>query len=1023
MKPPDLPFDSTLPAATRQSMRATLLRCIWLLPLALTVLFPAEAAEPTNAAALAENWVVRAWQTKDGLPQNTVNALAQTRDGYLWVGTSGGLARFDGGRFRVFGLQDGLASVRIATLLEDRQGVLWVGTTGGGMSQWKEGRFVALPDAEGLGGADVIATATEPDGTVWIGTDRGLLKWRDGTLKKIGVAEGLPAQQIRALLVDSTGTLWVSVAPGGLFLGTRGRFVPAPQDPSGPTSVYCLLEDREGSIWAGSDVGGVWRWSGGLWQRYGETNGLPKSNIEALAQGGGNVIWAGSRSAGLYFFLDGSFHKLAARTDSPLAEVAARRLLVDREGTLWVGTSGAGLNRVSRKVLANWGRAEGLGHPLVTSVAEEVSGGLWVGTQVGGIYRFLDQRFSKLADPAVLRGFPYFYSTLATAEGNVWAAGENCLFHFRRGEPPQVFLEKPIRGEAIRALCEDGTNLWLGTYYSTLLRCEGTNVCVVATNGSFGGDIRSMVREAPDTLWIGSASGLYRWARGQVRVWNTHDGLLTASVQSLHRDPDGTLWIGTLGGGLARLKHGRIANITIRQGLIDDIIHQIVPDDLGHLWLGCNHGIMRLSRQELDDCADGSASSVHPTVFGQDDGMLSEQCSGGHSPTALKTKDGRLLFPTTRGIVEIDPRRREEATAATPQASIDEVIVDDQTQNSAANVVIGAGRHHLEIRYAAPSLGGADWVRFRHRLEPVDKGWVNAGTRRTVTYDNLLPGRYVFRVAASSSKGTWNEDAASVALIVQPQFWQTTWFQALGLLAMGAVALAVYRRRIAVLERHRTAQEAVTRQVIHSQETERKRVASELHDGLSQNLALLAVELEMFDQRLPDDAGQIHACLGQFSRQTKGLSAEVHRISHGLHPAKLTQLGLAVALKGFCREVETAHGLPVRFEAREVPRNLPEDVALCLYRVTQEAIQNVVKHSGARHAQVELVAVGAALDLIITDDGKGFVVESARANAALGLVSMHERVRLVQGEITIVSRPGGGTRIQVRVPPTKEASS
>ena len=684
--------------------------------------------EPTSSSRWADDWLVRTWRTKDGLPQNTVNAMVQTRDGYIWVGTSGGLARFDGVQFRTFGLQDGLRSVRISTLLEDQKGTLWVGTTGGGLRRWENGRFNALAAAGELGGADILATAVEPGGTVWIGTDRGLLQWRDGHLRRIEPAKGLPSRQVRALLFDSKGNLWVSVGPGGLFMGTQGGFAAVPREPSGPASVYCLLEDREGSIWAGSDVGVVWQWQAGLWRSYGETNGLPKSNIEALAQGSDDTIWAGTRSAGVYFFREGGFHPLAARTGSLSAQEAARRLLADREdGTLWVGTADAGMSRLSRGMLSHWGTAEGLKHPSVTAVAEGSSGDWWVGTQEGGLYQLQDRRLSKCLEPAVLARFPYIYSVLATEEGGVWAAGENCLFRFRKGQPTQAYLEAPIRGEAIRALCADGTNLWMGTYYSTLLKCEGTNIHMVATNGSFGGDIRSIVREASDTLWIGSASGLYRWERGQVKTWNTGDGLLTASVQSLFRDSDGTMWIGTLGGGLARLKEGRIVNMTTRQGLIDDIIHQIVPDDLGHLWLGCNHGLMRLERQDLNDCADGRAAFVHPMVLGQDEGLLSEQCAGGHSPTAIKTKSGRILSPTTRGLAEIDPRRWEEAVTQPPQASIDEVLVDDQIQRQASNVVVNPGSHRLRVNYTAPSLRGTDLVRFRHRLEPADEDWVNTG--------------------------------------------------------------------------------------------------------------------------------------------------------------------------------------------------------------------------------------------------------------------------------------------------------
>jgi len=593
--------------------------------------------------------------------------------------------------------------------------------------------------------------------------------------------------------------------------------------------------------------------------------------------------------------------------------------------------------------------------------------------------------------------------------------GNQFLYHFPTNQVAEAYLAPPVLGDAIRVMCADGEAICLGTHYSALLRFQAGQFQILATNGSFAGAVTSLVREAPDTFWIGTIGGLYRWERGQLTRWTADHGLLSASIQTLHRDPDGTLWAGTLGGGLARLKQGRIANITTKQGLIDDVISQIVPDDLGNLWLGCNHGIMRLDRGELDSCAEGKAAFVHPTVFGQDDGMLSEQCAGGSSPTALKTRDGRLLFPTARGLVEIDPRS-PPATNSVLQASVEELLVDGQSRGAATRFDLAPGNHRVQVNYTAPSLSGGRWVHFRYRLEPVDKDWVEGGSQRNASYTDLRPGHYTFRVTASQSLGRWNGKVASVDIVVHPQFWQTLWFRLAATLMLAAAAFAAYRQRIAGLERQRMARELVTRQIILSQENERKRVASELHDGLSQNLALLSIELEMLSQGLPETPEQIIARVTELTQQTKGLSAELHRISHGLHPAKLTQLGLVVALRGFCREVEAAHGLGVRFAAGALPRDWPEDVALCLYRVTQEAIQNVVKHSGASFAQVELVRQDTGLVLSIADDGRGFEVGAPRAKSSLGLVSMRERVHAVQGEIAIESKPGEGTRVRVRIP-------
>lgn len=1006
---------------------------------------PQAPSGTTNAPAYAEDWVVRRWQTKEGLPQNTVNAMVQTRDGYLWVGTSGGLARFDGVRFRTFGLQDGLRSVRISTLLEDRKGELWVGATGGGVSRWDKGRFVALTGAGEPGAADVIAMAAEPDGTLWIGTDRGLLRWRDGVFSRIGPAEGLPEKQIRALCLDSKGTLWVSVLLEGFFQGTNGRFVPVAGAPPKSRGIYSLIEDREGSIWAGSTDGSLGQLRDGSWKHYSRTNGLPNSSIEALAQGVDNVIWAGSRNQGLYFFSEGSFHKLAGRAGAGLAEEAARRLLVDREGTLWAGTARAGLNRVSRRMLYHWGSAEGLKHPVVTTVAADVSGGLWVGAQEGGIYRFLDRRFSRLADPAVSTNFPYVYSALAAADGSVWVAGEQALFHYRSGKPAQAHLGPPIRGEAIRALSADGTNLWLGTYYSTLLKWDGTSVRVAATNGSFGGDIRSLVREAPDTLWIGSASGLYRWERGQVSVWNTRDGLLTASVQSLLRDPDGTLWIGTLGGGLARLKQGRIANITTRQGLIDDVISQIVSDDFGHLWLGCNHGIMRLEREELDDCANGRASFVYPTVFGQDDGMLSEQCSGGHSPTALKTKDGCLLFPTADGIAEVDPRRLEEFALLRPQAGIEEILVDGHAKPLEGTLVIPPGYHRLEVNYTAPSLRGGEWVRFRYRLEGADTDWVMAGSGRRALYEGLRPGRYVFQVAASDGRGHWIEPGASCTFVLQPFFWQTAWFRVVAALLLigtsGGLAWfqmrRKHRRELAELERNRQHHAELARVARVSTLGE---LSSSLAHELNQPLGAIlsnAEAAELFLQQDPPPFDELRDILAAIRKDDERAVEVIQRMRTLLRKHELESQPLAVnaLVEDVLRLVNADAASRQTALAADLAPDLPpvQGDRIHLQQVLLNLILNAMDAVAKQPPENRRLAVRTrrlgegAVEISVADSGMGIEPDNLprvfepffttkQTGIGMGLSISRKIVEAHQGRISAENHPAGGAVFRVTLP-------
>ncbi len=779
----------------------------------------APGAEPGAASASSSGWVVRSWQTEDGLPQNTVNALLQTRDGYLWVGTSGGLARFDGVRFHKFGLRDGLRSVRISKLAEDKQGALWIGTTGGGLSRIEGARITSFGAAEGFpAGVDVISMAAGHDGSLWIGTSEGLVKWSGGKFTLIGEAYGLPRKQVRALIEDAAGSLWASVVPGGMFRGRDGKFESMHGPDNAPESIYSLLQDRGGAIWAGSGNGLLWRWRDGEWQRFDSEAGLPAGNFTGLAQDGDGTLWICAGERGMYCSRGERFASAVGGGEFPDESVYS--VAVDREGSIWVGTVSDGLHRLSRRVLQYWSATAGLPRTGIVSVAEDTSGVWWIATATKGLYRFDGAAFSKLEDPKLPKQLPFIYGMAASSDGVIWAAGESCLFRFEPGQPTKSFSDPPVGGEAIRALCVDGSTLWLGTYYSTLLKCDGERVELVAPAGSFGGDITSIISESPDNLWIGSSGGVHHWQGGRiVRTWDTRDGLLTASVRALLRDPDGTLWIGTLGGGLARLKDGRIFNITTRQGLTDDVVSGIVADDLGYLNLGTNRGIMRIERRELHALADGKISELHSMAFGKNEGMLKEQCGGGHSPTVIKLRDGRLLFPAAGGIAEINPRQLENVSTAAPHAAIDGVLVDGRARPLDTALVIPPGNHRIDLTYGAPAIDSGEWIHFHYRLFGFEKEWVAADGNAPALYEGLPPGDYLFHVVAIDGRRKWNEPGVQIAFTVRPFFWQTVWFRILlAILIVGLSSGAVWwfarrrhSRQIIELEKTRQHQAELAR--------------------------------------------------------------------------------------------------------------------------------------------------------------------------------------------------------------------
>ena len=992
-----------------------------LVVLTVVLLIPQSVEAATNSVLWSGDPVFRSWQTKDGLPQNTVYAITQTRDGYLWVGTGGGLARFDGLHFRTFGVQEGLRSVQISALVEDRQGVLWVGTRGGGLSRFENGRFTTLSSAEGVPEM-VEALAADDAGRLWIGTPSGLVEYRNGKARFLGAGDGLPRMHVNALLNDSKGCLWVSVLMEGLYRGTNGAFVPLEKTAATPGGVYTLFEDKEHSIWAGSGNANLWHFREGVWKRDDHTNGLPATALECIGQAADGTLLVGARNSGLFSRRGTGFEHL--RGSAGLAGDSVRALFLDRDGALWAGTGSSGLNRLSRRTVRAWSSAEGLQHRIVTSVAEDRSGTLWVGTPNGGIYKFRNGRFEKLSDPNVSGNYPYIYTVLTAADGSVWAAGEGTLYHFRQGQATRAFNDAPVAGEAIRAICEDGPTLWLGTYYATLFKFERDELKVAATNGSFAGGITSLVRETTNTLWIGTTSGLYLWNNGIIKSWGIADGLLCTSIHALHRDPDGTLWVGTLGGGLARIREGQVLNITSQQGLVDEVISEIIPDDFGHLWLGCNHGIMRLERKEIDALANGTGSFVHAALLDQNDGMLKEQCTGGHSPTAIKTMAGQLIFPTLDGIVEVDPRVELEWPATMPEATIEQVQVDGLPRDPLAPLVIPPGGGRLEISYDAPGLTGAAPIHFRFRLDPLDKSWVDAGTRRSAYYPRLRPGQYSFRVSASNSRGEWSERAATLGITLQPYLWQTLSFQVFVALAFCGAVFAIYRRRFTEMERKRVAQEAFTRQLILSQENERKRLASDLHDGLGQDLLVLKNRLGLLAANAKQSP-ELAQKLTEISADASRAISEVREISQALRPAALEQVGFTRAVEWMVEQLgKTSPQTKFSTELQEIDGLLASDQEISLYRIIQEGLSNATRHADASRVMVEVRHEAGRLRVSLFDDGKGFEPRNTNGNGhvrpGFGLAGMTERAKVLGGRIEIQSERGKGTRLTLTAPLTSK---
>jgi PAS domain S-box-containing protein len=753
------------------------------------------ALSQTRTPIAVAEYLLTQWGTTEGLPQNSVTAMAQTRDGYLWLGTFGGLARFDGVRFTVFdpGNAPGLEGNRILSLYEDRAGALWIGTEGKGLARYKDGRFKTygvkdgVPEAplgsiceETTGSLWVLAghtllqmkddrfiSYTEEDGTlpgepraiacsrqepgVWIGTRKGLVHWREGQMTTyLATRDNLPGDWVNTLFESRDGSLWLAASGQTLARFVAGKFIV--EKALAGQRIAGLFEDRQGHLWVGTEGNGLLRLRDGVVTVYTTRNGLADNFIRCAME--------------------------------------------DREGNLWVGTETGGLMRLKQNRLKVFDKEKGLPENKVVPIAEGPDSSLWIGTTCGGVTKIQNGRVTTFGSNEGLPN-PCVWSLLADDDGSLWIGTYGGGLAHLQNDKIETYTatNSKLSHDAVVSIyrSRDG-DLWVGTIGGGLNRFRGGQFTVYRTeNGLVHNDVRFITEDRAGALWIGTVGGLSRFKDGSFTNYTTASGLSHNYVRAIYEDSAGALWIGTYGGGLNRFKDGRFAHIKTENGLFDNVVSRILEDRRGWFWMTSNRGIFRASRKELDDFADGKISRVHSISYGVADGMKSSECNGGGQPAGWKTRDGKLWFPTLKGAVMIDPDRINELP---PPVHIEAVSLDGKSYDPRAKIEALPGKGEMEIRYTGLSLTAPEKALFRYRLEGYDHQWIEAGTRRTAYYTNLAPGLYTFRVQASNDDGVWNETGAMLFIHLKPRFYQTRLFSAACVLAIGCAGFGIYRWRI-----------------------------------------------------------------------------------------------------------------------------------------------------------------------------------------------------------------------------------
>ena len=766
--------------------------------LAILLIAAAGPAFALDSSLRLSQYVLDNWQIPDGLPQSSAQAIARTPDGYLWVGTQEGLARFDGVRFTVFNGENeaGIPDKQITVLSVDRSGRLWIGTRSG-LAVLENGQFTSYRGSAGLAHAYVHAIVEGKSGRIWVGTESGLFEADSGSAVSFKATAGLRDVRIQALLEDRDGMLWVGGA-GGLQRFDGKRFDVVPLGLGGADApVTSLHADADGTLWIGTGNGALYRRSGEQLDVIAAPGRLG-SLVSALARDRDGNLWIGTRGGGLVRWRNGNFDTLATNL---FATSDLQSVVEDEEGSLWIGSHSVGLLRLRDGKFASAGESEGLRGNLTWTMTPRQAGGLWVGSD-GGLSSYVDGRFQHIAGPRGHETDPV-RSLLEDRQHVLWVGTEGAGAYRLDQHGMTVFDRRNgLSGNSVKALIEgrDG-RIWIGTNEGVDVIEQGKVVSMQSLLPvSAPVSIHLIHEDHAGRVWVATETqGLFLIDAHGARHLGTAEGLPGDWVIAIHEDERGVIWLGTTQ-GLAVWRNEKLISLARFGGPLRETIMQLLEDDAQQLWFTTNKGLMSVPRAGLDSLAAGGTAMPVFQVYGLADGLRTAEFDGGNTAAGCRTPDGLLWFPNIRGLVRIDPNHVRTNTRP-PSVHIEQVLADGVPLILGGATEVAPGPQQWEFHYTALSLLVPSRVLFKYRLEGFDKDWIDAGNRRTAYYTRLPPGTYSFRVIASNNDGVWNETGASIRFTLKPRFHQTLWFDLLCVLAVVAVAGAWYRLRVGRLRR------------------------------------------------------------------------------------------------------------------------------------------------------------------------------------------------------------------------------
>jgi signal transduction histidine kinase/ligand-binding sensor domain-containing protein len=964
-------------------------------------------------------YILTNWNNEKGLPQNTVTSILQTKDGYIWIATLGGLARFDGINFTNYNsnIVPVLKENRFFRLFQDFEDILWINTEYKDIYFYKNDKFTAL-EIEGKERGFFFITR-DADGAIWVRNDNSIIKvsftedGKTGTvLEKIDLSEITNTDEVYDVIIQDK-EIWVSIEGKKLFCLSRATSkVLNIVDTNGTAKLFQFKSNKTDNKFWVVTIKSIGLFVNGKIQ----PKCVVKNSRIFLATNTyideKNNLW----------FIDGEKLIKVSESEVEISQIGnlpdkSRSLTFDNVGGIWIGTSGYGLYHAKKKRVKVFGRLINKKLIEARSVFEDSNENLFIGSF--GAFGFnkngsLTHQWESPQDVIVT-------SINQDKNGKIWFATDYKIYQFNGSEAKSfsnitsLFDDKKATVAAL--FFDNQNNLWMGGKTGILKISKDGQKQIFTTKDGLVNDWTIRITQTRNgDMWFGTLGGLSILRDGKFTNYTIENGLSNNSVRAIYEDADGTVWIGSYGGGISRFRDGKIEHVNTKHGLAEDIVSSILPDENDNFWTLGNNGISVVNRKMLNDFLDGKIDRITTATYGVVDGMTVSEGNGVNQYCAWKAKDGTLWFAMVNGVVQINPNSLSKMP---PQVYIEKVMVGDKSADK-NNLNLEYFQNNIEIGFTGLHFGKPENIQFRYKLENFNDDWTYSGMKRTAYYTYLPPGNYIFQVQALSSDGIWSNETASVPIVINAPFWRKGWFYLIIATALLGIIVLGFVWRLRHIEMERLRQKRFSEELILAFEAERKRIASDLHDGIGQNLLVIrnwaTLALKNLNKNHETTKTQLMDIL-DFSAQTV---QDTRDIASDLMPLHLQRFGLTNTVENMLKRFQKSSGVETIIDLDNIDGILSEEKELAIYRIVQECVNNMIKHSEARKAYFSIkVSTDNFIHIEIMDNGKGF--DSTEKNqfqpktVGFGLYSITERVKLMNGTIKIISGIGQGTKISVKV--------